>query len=465
MSAGYGDLPFLQVDRSEGTPLARQLFVRLREAIEQGRITNGFRLPSTRDLARDLGVARNTVLTAYDLLAAHGLAESRIGAGTLVTDRAPTPSRAAEPSPQPKSVFRLGVPPLDVFPVREWLRMMSLQLRRPIGSLVAEDPAGALALRRALAQHLGAFRGVRCDAAQIVITAGEQQALQVIARALDLADRRVWIEDPGCRDARRTFADFYANTVGVPVDGEGIDVEAGMARAADASAAFVTPARQFPTGVSMSSARRWQLINWANRSGAWIVENDFEGELELHGRSTQSLQGQFPNAPIIYVGTVAPLLAPLVRIAFIVAPRALSRRMIEARELTGDRVSEVDQAMLACFIETGRLANYIRALRAELRRRQEVLLRELAGQLRGFIRRVSGTEGGLRVLLTLRSTCDATAISNELLRRGVEAPTLSSFAIEAATPPALLLGYACIHPDDMGRAVAELRAALEKQAA
>ncbi|MEX0749989.1 MAG: PLP-dependent aminotransferase family protein, partial [Dehalococcoidia bacterium] len=345
-------LPQVRLDPGSPEPMYRQLYDAVRKAVLDRTLAPGTRLPATRELARDLGVARNTVMLAFDQLIAEGYVEGRVGAGTYVTDALPdellsarTPSRSPRrpaagralsergrmlsrtrvtlnPPDQPeRRAFRMGMPDFAAFPFREWARITSRLWRDPPHELLFYgDPAGYAPLRAQIAAYVGAARAVQCDVSQVMVVAGSQHALELAARLLVDPGDAVWIEDPGYLGARAALQSSGARLVPVPVDDEGIDVEAGMRRCADARVAYVTPSHQFPLSVTMSLGRRLALLDWAARANAWILEDDFDSEYRYAGRPLASLQGLDGYARVIYIGTFSKVMFPSLRIGYMVVP-------------------------------------------------------------------------------------------------------------------------------------------------
>ena len=308
--------PVITLDRRRAVPLHRQIYESYREAILEGRLRPRQRLPSTRALAQDLAVSRISVVTAFAQLVAEGYVESRVGAGTVVSAELPDARpagagrrdgplrkglRRVRPSVLPvfdepwlalRGPFRLSEPALDEFPAALWSRLATRHVRRmPAQHMVYGDPMGLPALREALAAHLRTFRSVACTADQIMIVSGSQQALALTWRALLEPGEAAWLEEPGYHGARDALLLAGVKIVPVPVDDDGLDVETGIRRADRARGVYVTPAHQYPLGVAMSVSRRMQLLDWACRRGAWIVEDDYDSEYRYDGRPLAALQG------------------------------------------------------------------------------------------------------------------------------------------------------------------------------
>lgn len=426
-----GFLPMIAVDRRASRPLHRQIYDAFRAAIVDGRLRPGQRVPSTRVLAREIAVSRFPVLNAYAQLLAEGYLESRVGSGTVISGSLPEqmttsgPANTKSPATQrgPRRVarrcsrlplkqdfpwivhfgpFRVGQVALDQFPVHLW---SSLVARRARGLNAASvhygNSMGHESLRCAVANYLKISRSVRCDAGQILIVNGSQQALEITARVLLDPGARVWIEDPSYRLARDVFAVSECNLVPVPVDAEGLNVAAGKRKYRRARAAFVTPSHQFPLGVTMSASRRLQLIEWAQSSGAWIIEDDYDSELRYESLPIASLQGLDANSRVIYIGTFSKVVFPALRMGYIVVPPDLIERFATMRRAMDLGTPTLDQQVLADFIEEGHFARHIRRMRIHYGALRRVLFDNLT-RILGESIEVVGDEAGMHLTVFLR---------------------------------------------------------------
>ncbi len=351
------------VDRNSPVPLHRQVYHGIQEAILGLRISSGVRLPSSRGLAADLGISRNTVVSAFDQLLAEGYVEARTGAGTYVAFTLPDellrgrPSRiepasyrisrvtalsqrgallartpmSYTPEESKPRAFQVGVPAVDAFPLRTWGRIASRRWRQlPRKLLDYGDPAGYRPLRAAIADYLRASRAVRCRTEQVIIVAGSQQALELCATVLLDPGDAAWIEDPGYPGARGALLGGGARLIPVPVDEEGIDVAAGAVSCPEARLAYVSPSHQYPLGVVMSLPRRLALLKWAENAGAWVVEDDYDSEFRYRGRPLSALQGLDSHGRVIYVGTFSKVLFPSLRLGYLVVPPDLVEAFLAA---------------------------------------------------------------------------------------------------------------------------------------
>jgi len=477
--------------RAGGAPLYRQLYEALRSGILSGRLPAGTLLPSSRDLAGDLGVSRNTVTAAFDQLTVEGYLVSQVGSGTRVASTLGIRSgvwqsiSGGQPHPpgrvsrlatlmlrtgdalpradNPQGTFSLGLPAVDAFPDALWARLAGRQARHLRRDAMRRmDPAGQPALREALAGHYAAARGIRCDASQIVITRGTQQSLDLLARTLCDAGSVVAVEDPGFPGARGAFLASGARVRPVPVDAEGLRVDALAALGAGVRAVSVTPAHQFPTGVQMSLRRRLKLLAWARTQRSWILEDDYDSEFRFSGQPIATLRALDPR--VIYLGTFSKTLLPTLRLAFIVLPPELREPVLAIRVQTDLCPPLLEQAVLADFVTGGHLARHLRQLRRIVRRRRTCLLEEAARELGGLLH-LEEQETGLHLVGRLAGGIAAARATEEARREGVDVLPLSTFAVRTRVPEALVLGFGAAREPDIRSAVRRLRRALTRAAA
>lgn len=476
--------PFIVLDPGHRDPLHRQLYNAIRTAIVSGRLPAGSRLPSTRALATETGVSRVTVSAAFDQLRAEGYVEARTGSGTFVREglpddalhtrrsplrRAPAPPStgphaavvpAARPAgPTGTSAFRIGLPALELFPVGLWARIAARRWRGVAGEeaerlLGYGYPMGYDPLRKAIAEYVTLSRGVRCEARQVIVTSGAQQALDLIARVLLKPGEAAWLEDPGYFGARETLRAAGASIVPVPVDGDGLDTAAGEALDPTARLAYVSPSYQFPLGATMSMQRRLALLDWAGRAGAWIVEDDYDGEFRYVGRPLASLQGldaerSATGGRVLYVGTFSKTLFPSLRIGYVIVPEALVDTFAAAKAAADRHTATVEQAVLTDFIEEGHYTRHVRRMRLVYASRQETLIAAAATHLsRWLVLRPAAA--GMHLVGWLRSDVlgDVTdeALADAAVAAGVFVTPLSSYRTpplgHPAPPGGLVFGYA-----------------------
>ncbi|MGN6867638.1 MAG: PLP-dependent aminotransferase family protein [Solirubrobacteraceae bacterium] len=432
----------------------------LREAVSSGRLRPGTRLPSSRALAADLGIARNTVAEAYGQLAAEGWLHSVQGSGTRVADRVTTPDRAAspvEPSVRsPRYDLRPGSPDVSSFPRAAWLRAARRALgRAPFAALDYDDPRGRPELRAALAEYLARARGVRASPDRILICSGFAQASWLLGQALRAGGAKALaLEEYGLPTVRATVSACGLAVRSLPVDDDGARLEF----AGDADAVLLTPAHQFPLGVPLAARRRAEAVAWALAGDRLIIEDDYDGEFRYDRHPLGSLQAHAPNY-VVYAGTASKTLAPGLRLAWLVAPPALLDALVAAKTLADRQTGVIDQLTLAELIASGGYDRHVRRSRLAYRRRRDRLIAALAR--RAPAARVSGIAAGLHALVTLptgRTEEDAIADAGA---RGLALSGLAGFGDGSpGHPPALVVGYAKPPEHAFTGAVARLAATL-----
>lgn len=442
----------IRLDRSAGQPLAEQISASIADAIRSGRLAPGARLPSWHDLAAQLGVARGTVRIAYDNLRDLQLVYTAGAAGTRVAQHSPAPpARPAPSSPPPAATraagrpapFQVGVPAHDVFPFKTWSRIMARAARAaaalPLGY---PDPFGEQALRSQIAAYLGLARGIACDPAQVFITQGYAGALNMALRATGREGSQAWIEDPGYASSREILRLAGVDMVAVPVDEEGLDVEGAKSMAPHAALAIVTPGQQAPLGATMSLRRRHALLEWAAATSAWIVEDDYLGELQLQGRATPALAARDQAGRVIHIGTFSKTIHPALRVAFMVAPPGLVDRVAAVAEASGGAPPPAIQLAVAEFLREGHHLRHLRRMKRlylERRQRLAACLRELG---------LPHAEAGLAVLLHLPQEVDDAQLAKAARAQGFAPSALSWWRAGADTGQrGLLLGVTNLPTD------------------
>ncbi|MBI4492372.1 MAG: PLP-dependent aminotransferase family protein [Chloroflexi bacterium] len=484
----------IRVDEAAGAPLRGQVFEQLRQAVLEGRLRPGERLPSTRAFARRLGISRTTVCLAYDQLLAEGYVEGRHGAGTFVSahlpderlqaglDAAPSAPPAAgaapplsawvqrvpiepgRPSPGLAYDFRLSRGAWETFPWSAWRRLLGRRLRRPSPETTAYgDPAGYGPLRAAIAVHLRRSRAVRCQPEQVVIVSGSQQTLDLLARILVNPGDRITMEDPGYLGARRVFQAYGAEVGAVPVDGAGLVVERlpEPRRGQPCKLVYVTPSHQFPTGATLSLARRLALLEWAARAGALVLEDDYDSDFRYGGRPLESLQGLDPSQAAIYMSSFSEALFPSLRIGYVVLPPALLDPFLAAKELSDRQTPTVEQQVLADFLTSGLFERHLRRMRKLYQGRRDALVAAIAREL-GPAARVSGAAAGLHLVVWLPEQVEEAAVVAEAaaLEVGVQ-PMRPHFQVRPPSP-ALLLSYAALDTGQIAEGMARLGEAVRR---
>jgi GntR family transcriptional regulator / MocR family aminotransferase len=466
-------LPPIALDSSGKVPMYRQLYEWFRRAILAGQLRPGQRVPSTRSLAAELKVSRIPVSNAYEQLHAEGYFETFVGAGTCVASSIPDDAskptigkilgawrqvsnrkglrkvsrrvslmRVPAPTWSNKLVaFRVSLPALEHFPIRVWSQLVNRHSRKPTRQLMAYgDAKGYAPLREAIAEYLGAARSVRCEPSQILVTTGSQQGLQLSAQVLLDGNERVWVEEPGYPGARQALMMAGAKLVPVPVDHEGLDVAEGIRRARSAHAVYITPSHQYPLGVTMTATRRMLLLHWAMRTGAWIIEDDYDSEYRLGGRPIASLQGLDTDARVIYIGTFSKVMFPALRLGYVVVPKDLVAAFSTARDATDQFSSTLYQAAMADFIREGHFARHIRRMRMLYIQRRTGLVEAIHKRM-GDKLEVIGAEAGMHLVALLPPGVSDVAISRRAAKIGISAMPLSSCYAKPPVVGGLILGY------------------------
>ena len=462
------------LERGDAAPLIRQLHDHLRELILTGRLAPGSRLPSTRKLSRDLQVSRTVTLDAFGQLAAEGFLETRRGSGHFVAKLqlprvqarsrgAPSGRAEAEPSiwsPRGRP-FDPAWQAVDLFPAQAWTRMLGRGSRRHQSQLVERHWGGLPVLREALAEHLYALRGIALGTDEVMITAGNADVLSLIAKSFGQGrDGRMeaWVEDPGLGTARQVLEREGLATVPVPVDSEGMQVAEGERRSPAAVLALVTPTRQFPLGMPLSLPRRLALLDWARRSGAIVLDDDYDGEIRFAGRPLRSLASLDPDARVLTLGSFSKLTFPGLRLGYAAGPADLIASLIDVRRGSYALVPTTGQAAFAEFLSTGAFARHLRALRTELTKRRQLLVEALRSEA-GDLVEILPQEVGMHLSVRIAPTVAKRSGDVELAERGREAGLvllpLSEQFVEASPQDGFLLGYA-------GWTEREMRPAIER---
>jgi GntR family transcriptional regulator/MocR family aminotransferase len=476
-------LSAIVLERAGPAPLFRQLYQGVRDAILSGAIAPGTQLPPTRALCALLGISRQTVLAAYEQLTAEGYLCGAVGRGTFVSASLPArraaPARAPQLRPQsgrgklfaqamgavrhhtgPVRAFRTSMPALDLFPFDAWSRLEARCWRRPDHQFGYGDPAGYLPLREHLCDYLGASRGVICTPDQVIITSGSQQALYLLAVTLLDPGDEVWTESPGYQGAVAPLEAAGARVRTLPVTPDGMDVAHGAARYPQARLVFATPSHQLPTGVTMSLRRRLELLEWARRARAWIVEDDYDSEYRYTGPPLASLQSLDRAGTVVYVGTLSKVLFPALRLGYLVAPPGLAGPLARAKAVIDRTCPIVPQMTLARFIAEGHFGRHIRRTREAYGERRAALLDGLARHLPDQLT-CGPADAGLDVCAWLRRPLDEPAAVQACLDAGIELRGVGYYRNPAATracavPPGLVLGFAAVAPAPIDSALRTL---------
>jgi GntR family transcriptional regulator/MocR family aminotransferase len=471
--SGSTFIPPIPIDSRKKRSIYGQLYDWFRAAITEGRMRPGQRLPSTRSMSAELGISRISVFNAYEQLHSEGYLETFVGSGTCVAraipDEALSPSivhkrrphqLTTPPAPRIVSVrasallkvvsepwlhslgpFRVSLPALDHFPINIWAKLLARHSRRQSRAMMAYGNAlGYLPFREAIAEYLGTFRGVRCDASQILVTSGSQQALQICAQALLNPGDDLLIEEPGYPGARLAFASAGVQLIPVPVDDDGMIIEKISSRRRFGRVAYVTPSHQYPLGMTMSAARRMSLLKWATHSGSWIIEDDYDSEYRFGSRPIAALQGLDIHARVIYIGTLSKVLFPALRIGYVVVPEDLIPVFSAVRDAADIFSSMLYQAVLTDFIREGHFARHVRKMRMLYMDRRKTLVNAIRTHLGGSVE-IIGDDAGMHLVVLLPVGLDDVALSNKAAQNGISAIPLSSCYMKPPSRGGLILGY------------------------
>jgi GntR family transcriptional regulator/MocR family aminotransferase len=474
--------------RKPAEPAYQWLYGAMRSEILGGRLSPGTRLPATRDLARQYGLARGTIVNAFDQLASEGYVEGAVGSGTYVSKVLPdkllqvTSVQAEESKRHRKGqpvisdyarrarlfagyenratrAFRANLPALDLFPTTLWTKITMRCLRRiSKRNLMGCDPLGYEPLRHAVAEYLAQSRGVRCVPEQVAIVSGVQEALDLTARLLVNRGDRVCVENPGYPGAVLAFQAFCAKIFAVGVDSEGIEVRELPAQAV--RLVYVTPGHQFPLGTTMSLARRLQLLEWARKSGAVIFEDDYDSEYRYSGRPIPALQGLDSSGSVLYAGSFSKVLFPALRLGYVVVPFDLVHHFEAIQSLTFRHAPLLEQLVLSDFITEGHFGRHLRHMREVYAERLSVLLEEAHLRLAGLLE-ISSVEAGLQTAGRLCRGIDAESAAAAAAKRNVEVTPLDRYSQGRVVPEGLQLGFAALDVKEIRRGVRDLAIALE----
>ncbi|MFN8058559.1 MAG: PLP-dependent aminotransferase family protein [Vicinamibacterales bacterium] len=480
----------LALNRAAPATLQDQLVAFFRDAVLAGALKPGARVPSSRLLAAEQGIARITAVEAYDRLMAEGYLVSRRGVGLFVAaslrharvdgPRRPTRRQrggsladdrrrvggspaSARDRHDAGTILPLatGLPALDEFPWHDWTRISGrVHRERSTAALAYGDPQGLAELRTAIAEYLGAARGIVCDADQVVIVSGAQQGIDLTARSVAAPADRVWVEEPGYATAREALAAARLDVVAVPADAAGIDVAAGVRLAPTARLAVVTPSYHYPLGGTLSLPRRIDLLAWAHRSAGWILEDDYYGEYRFAGRPLAPLHTLDRHARVLYLGTFSKILAPGLRLGYLVVPPHLVGRVTDLKRVTDRYAPGLTQLVLARFIAEGRLAAHVRRMRALYRERRSALLAALARYGADVLDVGEPPDAGLHLAARLRVDVDDDVVSRRVRSRGVQATALSTYYARAPRARGFVLGFANTAEPAIGPAVHTLAATI-----
>ncbi|MFZ6640575.1 PLP-dependent aminotransferase family protein [Undibacterium sp. TC4M20W] len=455
------------INKEETPPLYRQIYLRFSNSISDGRLKPGDRVPSVRALASELNLARGTIETAYQLLINDGYLIGRGAAGTIVSPFIkPVPPISTTPlsslaqnslvhSGEAPLPFQMGLPALDAFPRKLWNRIASNELRHSfLDSSICPDARGHLSLRTAVAGYLGVSRGISCTPGQVFIVAGYRACLDLICRSLLQTGDSCWVEDPGYFASNNFFREAGAKLIPVPVDGDGMVVEAGIELMPDARFAVVTPTHQSPLCVALSMPRRRALLDWASDQESWIVEDDYDSEYRYNGRPLPALKSLDVQNRVLYCGTFSKVLLPGLRLAYLVVPEKLVPRFTEMTDKMHSHCPHLWQVTTARFIEGGHFGRHLKKMRDLYSKRRQLLSDALLAKLADRLS-IDHQVGGMHLLARLGKGLDDCVISENAQRAGLSVQPLSRSYISATAERGLLLSFTNVIDREQAAELAE----------
>ncbi|WP_158940443.1 PLP-dependent aminotransferase family protein [Burkholderia sp. S171] len=461
-------LPFSPIHAATDGPIYRQIYLRIRQSIADGVLRPGDRVPSVRGLASELNLARGTVELAYQLLIGEGYLIARGPAGTVVSPQIKPCESAGQASAVPAASawsehtgsiplpFQMGLPALDAFPSKVWNRLAAREMRQSgLQDLIYPDPQGHAPLRAAIAGYLGVSRGVACSPDQVFISAGYRASLDLICRSVLRSGDACWFEDPGYLMARRFLSNAGMKLLAVPVDQDGLDVEAGIKLDANARFALVTPSHQSPLGVSLSLSRRYALLDWARAGDRWIIEDDYDSEYRYRGRPLPALKSLDTGGSgrVLYTGTFSKVLAPGLRLSYLVVPQEQVARFVETADRMQNQCPRLLQATLTRFIEDGYFARHITKMRSVYADRRAMLADALGAAL-GTRAQIRLQAGGMHLLAMLEEGSDDVAIALRARSVGLSVQALSAWYAGATSQRGLLTGFTNVRSTEEASALA-----------
>jgi GntR family transcriptional regulator/MocR family aminotransferase len=462
------------------------LYETLRSHILDGQLRPGTRLPSTRELAKRYGLARGTILNAFELLKSEGYLQGTVGSGTFVSEVLPDDlltvkrdartQHASRPArrhlseygkrvqhesnfeAKPMRAFRANLPAIDLFPFKKWSALAARRMRNADASLlIGCDAIGYAPLRNAVAAYLNAWRGVKCTADQVIVVSGVQEAIDITCRVLLDPGDSAAVEDPGYPGVSNVLHACGVRVLAIPVDEEGLTIDDVAMQGA--RAVFVTPAHQAPLGVTMSLRRRLALLEWAQRNEALIFEDDYDSEYRYSSRPVPALQGLDRGGNVIFSGSFNKVLFPSLRLGYVVAPPDLVDRFVAVKSITSRHAQLLDQAVLCDFITEGDFARHVRRMREVYAERLSVLLECVRERLAGAVE-ISGVEAGLQTMAWLAPGINSTVVAQKAGERGIRVNPLRDYARRPLKRDGLQLGFAAVGPAAIRHGVHELERVL-----
>jgi len=482
-------MPFIRLNKQDGMPLYSQLYEQIKQAIFNGHLKAGERMPATRTLSVELSVSRNSVFQAYDQLMLEGFLEGKKGDGTYVMQLdnvqrkyVPVPVQKkttladtvkykdaslaestllSDSSLEPPLPFQSCVMDMQHFPVKVWARIAAKIYRNLhkvyLGYL---DTQGHLPLRQALADYLRVNRSIVCSPDQILIVNGSRQAINLAAQLLIKKGDQCWMEDPGYRSGRAAITRWGGIVCPVPLTEYGLNIDYGMQHYPDAKLTYVTPSHQYPLGGTLPLSERLKLLQWAAKHQMWILEDDYDSEFRYNGRPVPALKGLDDKGHVIYIGTFSKVLFPALRIGYMVLPTVDMAQQFKMLKSTIDRQSPViDQAIVAQFMHEGHFARHLRKMRTLYKKQQEELFQLLEKQVGKYIT-VAPSDTGIHLIGWLKQPCDMELLLQKAAAANIIVHPVQDFTIRFKQPQGLLLGFTGFKHAEMEQAVLKLKRVL-----
>ncbi|TMS59244.1 PLP-dependent aminotransferase family protein [Imbroritus primus] len=461
----------IQVERTHPAPIGEQIYMSLHSSIREGILAAGSRLPSDRALAAQLGVARGTIRVAYDRLADEGLIFGAGSSGTWVCSKLPPmPSEHEEVLDRPLAgftrpyssaplPFQVGVPAHDAFPFKTWERMRARAVRADALSYTTyADPRGEPGLRSQIAGHLAVSRQIQCHPDQIIVTSGYRSGLMLTLTALQASGQKAWMEEPGYPLGRRVLELAGLTVEPIPVDAEGLRVEEGITRASDALVALVTPGQQAPLGVTLSPKRRRDLLGWAETQSAWIIEDDYLGELQIDGRATPALASGEGAQRVIHIGTFSKTMSPSLGLGFVVVPKMLTEQFVEIAAVMLPAPNRTTQLAVAEFLADGHFLRHLRQMKDLYCERRACALTHLSKTFPVILR------SGLGLVACLPETANDAMLVSKARELGLAPSALSLWYTDAThAKRGFILSITNLRADSIGAACAALNDVIAAQ--
>lgn len=489
--------PFITLDESSTQPIYQQICEAIRQEILSGNFRPRTPLPASRALAEQLKIARMTVVNAYDQLVAEGYLETRIGAGTFVTSRLPEEYLQAKSARQsekkiksePRKIwlsnfgkrvdeykerilsdfggsfpiaFQHGTPDTENFPFKVWEKISAKWLRKTSENFFQyQEPFGYFPLRKAIAEHVVSSRGLRCEPEQVLIINGIQQGLDLISRIFLDGGAEFCVEDPGYAARREFFATDEAKLIPVPLDAEGFNLSAAKKLSRNPRLIYVTPSHQYPLGMTMTLARRMALLEWANETGAFIVEDDYDSEFRYASRPVAALQGLDRHNRVIYLGTFSKTIFPSLRLGCLIAPPDLVEIFAAAKALSDYHSPPLQQAVLAEFIAEKHYLRHLRKMRGIYEQRQQFIIEEAEKRLKGLLE-IKPSDAGMHLIGWLPAGVSDREVVRQALSAGLRLKSLSSLCLNEKMRGGLILGYTGFNEEQIRQGIKKLRKVLSE---